>query len=69
MIRSSAGAIVRHMFDADKLTTADPSDVASALAFALCFHGRKRAHDADEIMAEIVVKRLVEYLERAGFVL
>ena len=30
--------------------------------------GRKRVHNADEIMAEIVVKRLVEHLERAGFV-
>ncbi|MGO9390428.1 hypothetical protein [Rhodoblastus sp.] len=30
--------------------------------------GRKRVHNADEIMAEIVVKRLVEYLDRAGFV-
>jgi hypothetical protein len=25
-------------------------------------------HNADEIMAEIVAKRLVEHLERAGFV-
>ena len=30
--------------------------------------GRKRVHNADEIMAEIVAKRLVEHLERAGFV-
>ena len=29
---------------------------------------RKRVHNADEIMAEIVAKRLVEHLERAGFV-
>jgi hypothetical protein len=34
----------------------------------LRFHGRKRVHDAHEIMAEIVAKRLVEHLERAGFV-
>ena len=27
-----------------------------------------RTHNADEIMAEIVSKRLVEHLERAGFV-
>ena len=39
-----------------------------ALAFALRFQGRKRVHNADEIMAEIVAKRLVEHLERAGFV-
>ena len=53
---------------ADKLTLADPSDLASALAFALRYHGRKRLHDADETVAEIVAKRLVEHLERAGFV-
>ena len=30
--------------------------------------GRTRVHNADEIMAEIVAKRLVEHLERSGFV-
>jgi hypothetical protein len=40
----------------------------AALAFALRYLGRKRVHNADEIMSEIVAKRLVEYLERAGFV-
>ncbi len=53
---------------ADGLAPASPEDLASALAFALRFHGRKRTHNADEIMAEIVAKRLVEHLERAGFV-
>ena len=53
---------------ADGLTPASPEDLASALAFALRFHGRKRTHNADEIMAEVVAKRLVEHLERAGFV-
>jgi hypothetical protein len=40
---------------------------AAALAFALCFSGRKRVHGADEFMAELAAKRLVELLERAGF--
>ena len=57
------------MPDVDKLTPADPSDLASALAFALRFHGRKRVHNADELMAEIVARRLIEHLERAGFVI
>ena len=61
-------SILARMSDAEKLTPADPSDLASALAFALRFSGRKRVHNADEIMAEIVAKRLVEHLERAGFV-
>jgi hypothetical protein len=52
----------------ERLTPPDPIDLASALAFALRFHGRKLVHSADEIMAEIVAKRLVEHLERAGFV-
>jgi hypothetical protein len=52
----------------DKLTPADPEDLTAALAFALRFSGRKRIHKADEIMTEIVAKRLVEHLQRAGFV-
>jgi hypothetical protein len=56
------------MPNVDKLTPADPSDLTQALAFALRFQGRKRVHNADEIMAEIVANRLVEHLERAGFV-
>jgi hypothetical protein len=35
------------MPDDEKLTPADPDDLASALAFALKFEGRKRWHDAD----------------------
>jgi hypothetical protein len=42
--------------------------LAAALAFALRYEGRTRVHNADEIMAEIVAKRLVGHLERAGFV-
>ena len=62
------GAVRCPMPDADKLTPADPSDLAAALAFALRFAGRKRVHNADELMSEIVAKRLVEHLERSGFV-
>ena len=54
---------------ADKLTPADPRDLAAALAYALRYQGRKRVHNADEITAEIVAKRLVEHLERSGFVI
>jgi len=54
--------------DPDKLTPADSMDLADALAFALRFHGRKRVHHADEYMAAITAERLVEHLERAGFV-
>jgi hypothetical protein len=43
----------------DRLTPATPEDLADTLAFALRFEGRKRKHDAAEIMARIVAKRLV----------
>ena len=52
----------------DSLTPAAPDDLADALAFALRFDGRKRKRDSGEIMAAIVARRLVEHLERAGFV-
>ena len=41
----------RGMSDApERLTLADREDLASALAFALRFGGRKRVHNADEFM-------------------
>jgi len=52
----------------ERLTPATPEDVADALAFALRFQGRKRVHNADELISKIVAKRLVEHLERSGFV-
>ena len=54
--------------DRDSLSPAAAEDVADALAFALRFQGRERVHNADELMSAIVAKRLVEHLERAGFV-
>jgi hypothetical protein len=52
----------------DALKPASPQDIADALAFALRFDGRKRKHDAAEMMARIVAERLVRHLEAAGFV-
>ena len=68
MLRSPPLAIVPLMADHDRLTPADPADLAGALACALRYQGSKRVHNADEIMSEIVAKRLIEHLERAGFV-
>jgi len=39
---------------ANELTPANPDDLAAALAFALRFQGRKRVHNADEMMSAIV---------------
>ena len=52
----------------NKLMPVDPRDLAESLAFAVRYRGRRRVHNADETIAEIVAKRLVEHLERAGFV-
>jgi hypothetical protein len=52
----------------EKRTPADPEDLAASIAFALKFEGRKRWHDADTLMADIVAKRLIRYLERARYV-
>ena len=56
------------MPDDEKLTPADPRDLADATAFSLRFEGRKRKHDAVEYMAAIAAERVVRHLERAGFV-
>jgi hypothetical protein len=51
-----------------KAHACNPDDLAAALAFALKFEGSKRWHNADGFMADIVAKRLVRHLERAGYV-
>jgi hypothetical protein len=38
------------------------------LSFALRYQGRKRVHQGDELMARIAAERLVQHLERCGFV-
>jgi hypothetical protein len=58
----------RRLMTDEKLTPADPADLATGLAFALKFEGGKRWHDADAFMADIVAKRLVRYLDQSGYV-
>jgi hypothetical protein len=50
------------------LRPATPDEIAEALAFALRFDGRRRVHSADSMMARIAADRLVQHLERSGFV-
>jgi len=52
----------------ERLTPASRDDLANALALALRFEGRRRKNDADEMLAKIVARRLVDHLERSGFV-
>jgi hypothetical protein len=54
--------------DLAKLTPATPENLQEALAFALRFNGKKRYHQADGQMADIVAMHLIEHLERCGFV-
>jgi hypothetical protein len=52
----------------ESLTPASAVEIADAIAFALRYSGRKRVNDSSEMMAAIVAKRLVQHVERSGFV-
>ena len=56
------------MPDTPKLRRATREELAQSLSFALRFNGRKRVHGADELMAQITAERLIERLERSGYV-
>jgi hypothetical protein len=57
------------MTDDDRLTPADPSDIAGSIALALLFSGKKRIHDSDRLTASIAAKYIVRHLEKCGYVL
>ncbi len=54
------------MRDDEKLTPADPSDLAQTLAFALRYEGRKRVRSADEYMAAIAARLKQPHNARIG---
>jgi hypothetical protein len=56
------------MSDTPKLRPATRDELAQSVSFALRFNGRKREPGADEIMANITAERLIEHLERPGYV-
>jgi len=56
------------MRDPPNLRPATRDEIMQSLSFALRFNGRKRVHDADEVMARITAERLVEHLGRSGYV-
>ena len=56
------------MSDEPDLRPATPSEIADSLSFALRYDGRRRVHHADDAMARITADRLVEHLQRSGFV-
>jgi hypothetical protein len=51
------------------LRPATPDEIAQSLAFALRYNGRRRVHDADDVMSRITAERLVPHLQQSGFVL
>ena len=59
------------MTDDDKrgLRPASHDEIEQSLSFALRYAGRKRVHHADDAMARITAERLVQHLERSGYVL
>ncbi len=59
------------MNDDDKpgLRPATTREIEESLSFALRYAGRKRVHHADEMMARITAERLVQHLEKSGYVL
>jgi len=57
------------MTQPDDLIPAAAAEIADALMHSLRYDGRRRVHDADELMARLVAERLVEHLQRCGFVL
>jgi len=57
------------MSDDGSFQRASAAEIAEALSFALRYEGRKRVHQADELMARITAERLVEHLTRSGFAL
>ena len=56
------------MPETPNLRAATRDELTQSRSFALRFNGRRRVHSADEIIAQITAERLVEYLERAGYV-
>ena len=59
------------MTDDDKrnLRPASPGEVEQSLSYALRYDGRRRVRQADDAMARIAAERLVQHLERSGYVL
>ena len=59
------------MTDDDERTLhpATVAELEDSLLFALRYAGRKRVHTADDVMARVTAERLVQHLQRCGYVL
>ena len=56
------------MTNAPLLRSADPADVADALAYALRYDGNRRVYHTDDVMARITADYLISRLAQGGFV-
>ncbi len=59
------------MTDDDKRTLhpATAAELEETLSFALRYAGKRRVHTAVGVMARVTAERLVQHLERSGYVL
>lgn len=59
------------MSDDEKLNLrpASHEEIEQSLSFALRYEGRKRVRHADDAMARITAERLVQHLERSGYII
>jgi hypothetical protein len=57
------------MTDDPRLRAADRDEIVQTVSFALRYLGRKRSHQADELVARIAAERLVEHLTASGYVI
>ncbi len=55
--------------DTPRLRPASPEEIEQTLSFALRYDGRKRVRHADDAMARITAERLVQHLQKSGYVL
>jgi len=55
--------------DKDQPAAITMDELVDALMLGLRYDGKRRTHDADEIMSRLVAERLVRHLDRCGFVL
>ena len=55
--------------DTPPLRPASPEEIEQTLSFALRYDGRKRVRHADDAMARITAERLVQHLQKSGYVL
>jgi hypothetical protein len=52
---------------AEKLALADPRDLVDAIAFTLRYSGRKGVRGADDVVATIAARQIVEHLRGARY--